>query len=156
MEGVQQPEVFYNELDKKSLHNREKRLANSVNGNLRDAPSKESCGESYAEDRASFKSPTIREKQIGSSRVSVEEQHLKYSLPQNDNILNSVNRKTAQNDAELTMDDVRSVADGMHKILAASRTQPSHRGNDDEVANHNIDHIKSLIEKLDDEVILPF
>ena len=76
----------------------------------------------------------------------------KFPQSQNQNDPKFVNNKNFQNDNDLTIDDVRSVADGMHKILAASRAQPVHRVNDDEDANHNIDHIKNLIEKLDDEV----
>lgn len=78
----------------------------------------------------------------------------KYShLSQNKNELSFVNSKNSQNDDNLTMDDVRSVAVGMRKILSASNTQSSHRSQEDEVSNHNIDHIRNLIEKLDDEVI---
>ena len=73
-----------------------------------------------------------------------------FSQPQNEPSI--VNIRSAQNDDNLTMDDVRSVADGMQKILAAGQSQRGRRAHDDEDADHNIDHIRNLIDNLDDEV----
>ena len=108
-------------------------------------------------DTASSKtSPLPEAEDSKSAPISVSELE-KQLLSGNDSGKKSVNTVNSNNIDDLTIDDVKSVAHDMRKILAEShmaRTVP--QGNDDEEADLNMDHIKSLIDKLDDEVICMF
>ena len=110
----------------------------------------------HREDTASKSSPLPEAEDSKSVPISVSELE-KQLLSGNDGGQKSVNTVNSNNVDDLTIDDVKSVAHDMRKILAEShmaRTVP-HR-NDDEEADLNMDHIKSLIDKLDDEVICLF
>ena len=107
-------------------------------------------------DTASKTSPLPAAEDSKSAPISVSELE-KQLLSGNDSGKKSVNTVNSNNIDDLTIDDVKSVAHDMRKILAEShmaRTVP--QGNDDEEADLNMDHIKSLIDKLDDEVICMF
>ena len=122
----------------------------NTNGENSNSSSKISSRDvSIMEDRIS---KPLDVKELESSLMAAKVESPMLSQPQNE--LSIVNNRSPQNDDNLTMDDVRAVADGMQKILAAGRSQRGRRAHDQEDADHNIDHIRNLIDNLDDEVVI--
>ena len=135
------------ELDSGDASNREGASPSRVNGEASNLSSENSSQD--INTRANQIPRPIELKDLESSMATITESQ-QFSRPQNE--LKLVNNKIPQSDVNLTMEDIRAVDDGMRKILAAGQTQRGRRSHDDEVTDHNIDHIKTLIEKLDDEV----
>ena len=119
-------------------------LVNGDNSNPASKTSLQDIG-----DNESRKSKPLTVEELESSAITQTESQ-KQSISQNE--LKVVNSRSSKNDDNLTMEDVHAAANGMQKILTAGQTQRGRHPNVDEDADHNIDHIKNLIEKLDDEV----
>jgi len=124
---------------------RERLPPSHVNGNSSNSASKTSLQDIGCEESRKSKPLTVEE--IESSALAQTE-----SQSKSQNELRVVNSRSSQNDENLTMEDVNAAANGMQKILTAGQAQRGRHPNVDEDADHNIDHIKNLIEKLDDEI----